>query len=380
LAERKVKLMQGNEACAEGALDAGVRFFAGYPITPATEITETLAARLPKVGGVFLQMEDEIASMAAVIGASIGGVKSLTATSGPGFTLKQENLGYAAMIEIPCVVINVQRGGPSTGLPTLPAQGDVMQARWGTHGDHPIVVLCPSTVYECYDLTVKAVNFSEMLRTPVIVLSDSVVGHLREKVVLPDPAELSIINRKITTATPEEFLPFRPDEDGIPPFVNYGTGYRYHMTSNNHDEGGYPATNNHQIADRLLRRLHDKVENHRKEIVLTEEFMTEDAEVIIFAYGCTARSAYSAVEDARQQGLKVGLIKALTLWPFPFEVVKKYGNRAKVMIVPEMNLGQLVGEVERALKDYPAQVKPLNRVDGRMITPEQIIATIKEVI
>ncbi|MDR3564087.1 MAG: 2-oxoacid:acceptor oxidoreductase subunit alpha [Negativicutes bacterium] len=380
MAKRKARLMQGNEACAEAAIDAGVRFFAGYPITPATEITETLAARLPQVGGIFLQMEDEIASMAAVIGASIGGVKSLTATSGPGFTLKQENLGYAAMVEIPCVVVDVQRGGPSTGLPTLPAQGDVMQARWGTHGDHPIIVLCPSTVNECYDLTIKAVNFSEMLRTPVIVLSDSVVGHLREKVVLPDPDELTIINRKMATATEAEFLPFKPDEDGVPPFMNYGKGSRYHMTSNNHDEGGFPATNNHQIADSLLRRLHDKVESRRQEIVLTEEIMTEDADIIVFAYGCTARSAYSAVEEARQQGLKVGLIKALTLWPFPADVVRKYGHKAKAFIVPEMNLGQLVGEVERALKDYPAQVKPFNRVDGRMITPEQIIAMIKEVI
>jgi 2-oxoglutarate ferredoxin oxidoreductase subunit alpha len=372
--------MQGNEACAKAAIDAGVRFFAGYPITPATEITEILAERLPQVGGVFLQMEDEIASMAAVIGASIGGVKSLTATSGPGFTLKQENLGYAAMVEIPCVVIDVQRGGPSTGLPTLPAQMDVMQSRWGTHGDHPCVVLCPSTVYECYTLTFQAVNFSEMLRTPVIVLSDAVVGHLREKVVLPAAGQLPMIDRKLTTVAPAAYLPFKPDEDGVPPFVSYGKGYRYHMTSNNHDEGGYPATNNHQIADTLLRRLHNKLEHYRRDIVLTEEYLTGDADVIVFAYGSTARSAYSAVEAARQQGLKAGLVKALTLWPFPAEVVRKYGEKVKAVVVPEMNLGQLVGEVERALKDCAARVQPLNRVDGLMITPQQIITTIKEVM
>jgi len=380
LGKHEARLMQGNEACAEAALHAGVKFFAGYPITPATEIMEILAKRLPEVGGVFMQMEDEISSMAAVIGASIGGIKSLTATSGPGFTLKQENIGYAAMVEIPCVIVDVQRGGPSTGLPTLPAQMDVMQARWGTHGDHPIVVLCPSTVYEYYTLTIQAFNFAEMLRTPVIILSDAIVGHLREKVVLPEPGELKIVNRKMTTVEPKDFLPFKPDEDGVPPFVNYGKGYRYHMTSNNHDEGGYPATNNHQIADSLLRRLHDKVENRRSEIVLTEEIMTEDAEVIIFAYGCTARSAYSAVEEARQQGKKVGLIKALTLWPFPSEVLLKYSQQAKHVIVPEMNLGQLAGEVERTLKDCPVKVTRLNRIDGRMITPEQIVATISEVM
>lgn len=376
----KAKLMQGNEACAEAALQAGVRFFAGYPITPATEITEIMATRLPQMGGVFLQMEDEIASMAAAIGASIGGVKVLTATSGPGFTLKQENIGYAAMCEIPCVIVDVQRGGPSTGMPTLPAQMDVMQARWGTHGDHPIVVLCPSTVEEYYRLTISAVNFAEMLRTPVIILSDAVVGHLREKVVLPEASELTVVDRKPVSVPPAEYLPFKPGEDGVPEFVTYGKGYRYHMTSNNHDEGGYPATNDHKVADKLIRRLHDKVEKRRKDIVLTEEVLTDDAEVIIFAYGCTARSAASAVEEARSQGLKVGLVKAMTLWPFPFEVVEKYGNRAKTFIVPEMNMGQLVGEVERTLKDYPAKVVSINRVDGRMITPGQILATVKEVM
>ncbi|WP_236860151.1 2-oxoacid:acceptor oxidoreductase subunit alpha [Candidatus Formimonas warabiya] len=379
MSKKQLKMMQGNEACAEAAIAVGARFFAGYPITPATEIAETLAKLLPQNGGSFIQMEDEIASMAAVIGASIGGVKSMTATSGPGFTLKQENIGYAAMVEIPCVVVNVQRGGPSTGLPTLPAQMDVMQARWGTHGDHPIVVLTPSTVYEFYNLTIKAFNFSEILRTPVLILSDAVVAHLREKVELPDPADIEIINRKKTTAQPDVFLPFRADADGVPPFADYGTGYRYHMTSNNHDESGAPATNNHKVAETLLRRLHDKVEKRRAEIIITEEIMMDDAEIAIFAYGCTARSAYSAVEIARESGIKLGLMKTQTLWPFPREIIEKFASKVKAIIVPEMNMGQIVGEVEKAACKE-TRIIPLNKFDGRMITPNEIISIVKEVI
>jgi 2-oxoglutarate ferredoxin oxidoreductase subunit alpha len=372
--------MQGNEACAEAALAAGCRFFAGYPITPATEIAEILAARLPQVGGTFIQMEDELGSMAAVIGASIGGKKALTATSGPGFTLKQENIGYAAMTQIPCVIVDVQRGGPSTGLPTLPAQGDVMQARWGTHGDHPIIVLAPSTVRETYDLTVTAFNFAEKFRTPVILLSDAVVGHLREKVVLPDPSEIALVERKAPTVPPGEYTPFRPDADGIPPFVPVGRGYRYHMTSNVYDEGGFPATNNHAVARQLMERLHQKIDQHLDEIVLTDEIATQDAEVLVFAYGASARSGKAAVKLARGQGLKAGLLKAKTLWPFPAAQVKRLGQRVKAIIVPEMNTGQLVGEVERAVRRLPVEVLPLNRYDGLMISPEQILAKIKEVM
>lgn len=379
MAEQHVKLLQGNEACAMAALDAGVRFFAGYPITPATEIAEILAKELPKLGGIFIQMEDEIASMGAIIGASIGGMKSLTATSGPGFTLMQENLGYAAMVQVPCVIVDVQRGGPSTGMPTLPSQMDVMQARWGTHGDHPIVVLCPSTVYEYYILTIKAINFSEMLRTPVILLADAIVGHLREKVIIPDSSEIELVERKRAALPAKDFLPFKPDDDDVPPFMPYGIGYRYHMTSNNYDEGGYPATNDSQVAVKLLTRLHRKVEKRRGEIIMMEEIMMDDAEIALFAYGCTARSARSAVETARRQGIKLGLIKALTLWPFPREVVEKYGDKVKVIIVAEMNMGQLVGEVERALKDKKAAVRQVNRFDGKMITPDQILDAVKEV-
>lgn len=377
--KQQVKLLQGNEACALGALAAGVRFFAGYPITPATEIAEILSKELPKVGGTFIQMEDEIASMAAVIGASIGGKKALTATSGPGFTLKQENLGYAAMIQVPCVIVNVQRGGPSTGMPTLPAQMDVMQARWGTHGDHPIIVLCPSTVYENYMLTIKAVNFSEILRTPVIILSDAIIGHIREKVVIPDESEIMVANRKHATLPQENYLPFKPDENDVPEYIPYGTGYRYHMTSNNYDEGGNPATNDHEVANTLLRRLQNKIDIRKDEICMTEEIMMNDAEIAIFAYGCVARSANSAVEMARKKGLKVGLIKPLTLWPFPYDVVKKYGDKIKAVIVAEMNMGQLVGEVERALRKKKADVRQLNRFDGKMITPEQILKVVEEV-
>jgi len=379
MAEQQVKLLQGNEACAIAALNAGVRFFAGYPITPATEIAEILAKELPKLGGIFIQMEDEIASMGAIIGASIGGMKSLTATSGPGFTLMQENLGYAAMVQVPCVIVDVQRGGPSTGMPTLPSQMDVMQARWGTHGDHPIVVLCPSTVYEYYILTIKAINFSEMLRTPVILLADAIVGHLREKVIIPDSSEIKLVERKRAALPAKDFLPFKPDEDDVPPFMPYGIGYRYHMTSNNYDEGGYPATNDSQVAVKLLTRLHRKVERRREEIIMTEEIMMEDADIALFAYGCTARSAHSAVETARRQGIKLGLIKALTLWPFPREVVEKYGDKVKAIIVAEMNMGQLVGEVERALKGKKAAVRQVNRFDGKMITPDQILDAVKEV-
>lgn len=375
----QVKLMQGNEACAEAALAAGVRFFAGYPITPATEIAEILAKRLPEVGGSFIQMEDEIASMAAVIGASIGGVKSLTATSGPGFSLKQENLGYAAMIEMPCVIVNVQRGGPSTGQPTLPSQMDVMQSRWGTHGDHPIVVLSPSTVYEYYMLTIKAVNLSELLRIPVILLSDAVVAHLREKVVLPQPGEIEIIDRKKTAKSPDEYLPYKVEGDEVvPEWAPYGEGYRYHMTSNTFDEGGFPNYTQ-KVAETLYSRFARKLEKYRNEIMITDEIMMDDAEFAIFAYGCTARSAYSAVETLREKGIKAGLIKTQTLWPFPGDVVEKYGDQVKAVIVPEMNMGQLVGEVERSLKNKKAQVRPLNRFDGKMITPDQIFSAVEEV-
>lgn len=372
------RLMQGNEACAEGALAAGVRFFAGYPITPSTEIAEILAERLPQVGGKFIQMEDEIASMAAIIGASLTGTKVLTATSGPGFSLKQENLGFAAMAEVPCVIVNVQRGGPSTGLPTSPAQGEVMQSRWGTHGDHPVIVLSPASVRETFDLTVKAVNFAERYRVPVVLLMDEVIGHMRERVVLPREDEVEVVNRKVPTVGPEEYYAYRPDTDGVPPMAPFGEGYRYHVTGLVHDESGFPSTNP-EVTRKLLARLIDKIEKHKDQIILTEEFQLEGAKIALLAFGCVARSARRAVKEARAADLPVGLLRLATIWPFPEEKVRALAEQVDTIIVPEMNMGQLRLEVERVVAGR-AKVLGLSRIDGEMITPGEILARIGEVL
>lgn len=369
------RLMQGNEAIAEGALAAGARFFAGYPITPSTEIAEILAKKLPLVGGKFIQMEDEISSMAAIIGASLTGAKSLTATSGPGFSLKQENLGFAVIAEVPCVVVNVQRCGPSTGIPTATAQGDIMQARWGTHGDHPAIALCPASVQESYTLTVQAFNLSERFRTPVILLSEEVTGHSRERVILPDPSELKIVNRKKPPAGLEKYNPYQPDEDGVPPMANFCEGYRYHVTGLTHDESGGPTTDAEK-AERLIKRLNNKVMDHLDEITMTESFLVEDAEIIIVAYGATSRSAKSAVKKAREMGIKAGLFRPITIWPFPARETAAVCERAGTVIVPELNLGQLIGEVERAVRGN-TKVMGINRVTGEMITPDEILDVIK---
>jgi 2-oxoglutarate ferredoxin oxidoreductase subunit alpha len=369
----KARLMQGNEAVAEGALAAGVLFYAGYPITPSTEIAEIMAKKLPFIGGTFIQMEDELGSMAAIIGASLTGLKTLTATSGPGFSLKQENLGYAIATEVPCVVVNVQRGGPSTGLPTSPAQADIMQARWGTHGDHPIIVLTPSSVQECYELTVTAFNFAEEFRIPVILLMDEVIGHLREKVVLPQ--ELTIVNRKKPTVPPGEYIPYENDESMIPAMANFGDGYRYHVTGLTHDEKGLP-TGNPEVTKKFLQRLTQKLNPYLDRIQLVEEEQLNDAEVIVVAYGCTARSALEAVHIARSDGQKVGLFRPITIWPFPQKQLAKYTD-CKYLVV-EMNSGQLVGEVEKIF-GYKA-VERLNRMDGELITPPEILDRIRKVI
>lgn len=370
------KLLQGNEAIVEGALRAGCKFFAGYPITPATEISEVMSQRLPAVDGTFIQMEDEIASMGAVIGASLAGAKSMTATSGPGFSLMQENIGYACIAEVPCVVVNVMRGGPSTGLPTSPAQGDVMQARWGTHGDHPIIALCPSTVRECYELTIKAFNFSEKYRNPVILLLDEVVAHMREKITLNNE-EIDIFNRVKPTVPPEWYIPYEDTPVGIPPMANFGDGYRYHVTGLTHDVRGFPTSRPDEI-DPFIRRLFRKISQNFADLQIGEFFMTEDATVSVIAYGCVARSAKRAVIDARERGIKAGLLKLNTIWPFMRIFVEKVLQTSSCVIIPEMNMGQISREVKRVNKG-DAKVFTINKVDSTIITPTEILNRIREV-
>jgi 2-oxoglutarate ferredoxin oxidoreductase subunit alpha len=365
------ELTQGNRASALGALAAGCRFFGGYPITPSTEIAEIMSRELPKLGGKFIQMEDEIASIAAVIGASVGGLKSMTATSGPGFSLMQENIGYAAEAEIPCVIVNVMRAGPSTGLPTNPSQGDVMQARWGTHGDHPIIALAPASVREAHDLTVTAFNFSEKYRTPVMVLMDAVVGHMREKVDLPELRAEDIVNREMPTVPPEWYEPFGSPPSDVPALAPFGEGYRYHITGLLHDARGFPTSRLDEIQP-WLDRIFRKIDRHPGEICMWEEDGLEDARVVVVAYGSTARSARQAIKIARARfGRKVGLLRLKTLWPFPEAVVERAAENAQRVIVAEMNLGQIALEVERVVGRH--KVLRVGRADGQIVTPQQIV-------
>jgi 2-oxoglutarate ferredoxin oxidoreductase subunit alpha len=368
-----LQLVQGNEACAEGAIAAGARFFAGYPITPSTEIAEVLSWRLPQVGGRFVQMEDEIASMAAVVGASMAGVKSLTATSGPGFSLMQETIGYASMVQAPCVIINVMRGGPSTGLPTDPAQGDVMQARWGTHGEHSIIALCPSSVMECFSLTVEAFNLSESYRTPVIVLSDACIGHMREAVELPGEDEIRVAERGWPGCEPEEYDTTASTIDNIMPAPPLGSRYTVHATGLVHDRrhSNLADTARPEVASDLGDYLREKIYHHRDAIVRVEELEMSDAEVAVFAYGSVARSAKAAMRWARSRGIRVGLVRPLTLWPFPTRAVDFMAEQVRTVIVPEMNIKQMSWEV-RAAVGGRAKVVDHGRVDGRLITPEEI--------
>ena len=372
--QKRIQVISGNEACAEGALAAGMRFYAGYPITPSSEIAEILSEKLPEVGGCFIQMEDEIGAMGAIVGASLAGTKSMTATSGPGFSLKQENIGYAAMVEAPCVVVNVQRGGPSTGLPTLPSQGDVMQARWGTHGDHPVIALVPNSVRETFELTVRAFNLSEKYRVPVILLMDEIIGHVNEKVVLPDPEEYEIVNRTKPTVPPEKYLPYQHTDSDIPPMANFGEGYRYHVTALSHDETGFP-TNNPSEIERLIVRLNRKIERYQDDIIQVKEELLDDAHIGVFAYGSTSRSARRAIQMAREKGIRAGLLRPLTLWPFPESAVRKLADKVSHIIVPELNLGQIAHEVEWASCRKPKIVR-VNRVDGEPINPLQILDAI----
>lgn len=364
------RLLQGNEACAEAAIAAGCRFYAGYPITPSSEIAEYMARRLPEVGGTFIQMEDEMASIAACIGASLAGVRAMTATSGPGFSLMQENLGYACLAEIPIVVVDVQRVGPSTGMPTLPSQGDVMQARWGTHGDHPIVVLVPASVAEYYELTVKAFQISETLRTPVVLLADEVVAHMRE--VVSVPAEVTVNERPTPAVPPEAYVPYRvsaPDE--VPPMAVLGSGYRFHVTGLYHGEDGFP-TNDPRVAESLIRRLHAKIEARRDLLTLATRHYLEDADVVVIAYGSPVRAALRAVREARALGVRAGLLQLSCIWPFPSHLVRELAQQVRALLVPEMNLGQLAGEVERAAAGL-VPVRSLSRVGGELFTPQEIL-------
>ena len=372
-----IKLLQGNEACAEGALYAGCTFFAGYPITPSTEVAEYLARRLPLIRGAFLQMEDEIAAMAAVIGGSLAGRKSLTATSGPGFSLKQENIGFAALTEIPCVIVNVMRGGPSTGVPTGPGQSDIMQCRWGTHGDHPAICLTPAYVQEIFSETVRAFNLSEKYRTPVVIAFDEIVGHMRERIEIPEPGVLPVVDRTKPDCTPEKYLPYDDSGGDIPPMANFFEGYRYHVTGLNHGPDGFPVNASPRIHTDEM-RLMRKVEANRKDIIRYEEFLTEDADVVVFGYGISGRSARTAVESARAEGVKAGLFRPLTIWPFPEEEVSAIASRVKRIVVPELSLGQIIFEVERCAKGR-CRVEGIYRVDGDPITPAQILEKVKEV-
>jgi len=370
--------MSGDEACAEGAISAGCKFFAGYPITPATEIAERMSERLPEVGGTYVQMEDELASMAAILGASWGGARAMTATSGPGFSLMMENIGLGVMLETPCVVVNIQRAGPSTGLPTLTAQGDMMQARWGSHGHYSIIALCPDSPQEIFDLTIEAFNLSERYRVPVLVMSEAAVGHMYEKVVIPPVSEIEIISRRKPTVPPDEYLPFKADADLVPPMANTGEGYRFHVTGLTHDERGYPAMNA-EAQDRLIRRLVDKIEKNKNEITKLEENGIDGAEVVVCSYGVSARVSLVAVERARKEGIKVGTLRFITVWPFPEDRIREIAKKVKAFVVPEINYGQIALEVERCAGGM-AKTILVPHMGGTVHNPETILDAIKQAV
>ncbi len=339
--------ISGDEACAEAAISSGCRFFAGYPITPATEIAERMAERMPEIGGVYIQMEDELASMNAVLGAAWGGAKAMTATSGPGFSLMMENLGLGLMTETPCVLVDVQRGGPSTGLPTLVGQADMMQARWGSHGSYEIIALCPGSPQEFFDLTIEAFNLSEKYRTPVLVMADEAVGHMTERVVIPPADSIELFPRRKPAVPPEQYLPFAGGADGVPAMACAGEGYHLHVTGLTHDERGYPVTTNPAVQERLIHRLVSKIRDNRADIVHVESDGLEDAEVIVVAYGITARIALWPIEMARSEGIKVGWLKLVTVWPFPEDLIRTLARNIRAFVVPEINYGQIALEVER---------------------------------
>lgn len=369
--------MNGDHACCEGALAAGCRFFGGYPITPATEIAERMSRRLPECGGIYIQMEDELASIAAVLGASWGGVKAMTSTSGPGFSLMMENIGLGLCTETPCVICNVQRAGPSTGLPTLVAQGDMMQARWGSHGHYEVIALSPSSPQEMFDFTIQAFNLSEQYRLPVFVMADEVVGHMNERVIIPREEDIKIANRRKPSVSPAEFKPYQADPDGIAPMANCGDGYRIHVTGLTHDERGYPVMDDatqKQMTDRLIR----KIKNNRHKIIQTENFYLDDAQIVVVAYGISARSARQAMHEARAKGISVGFIKLNTVWPFPEELIRSLAPRLKALIMPEINAGQMVLELERCAGGA-CPVELVSHFGGALIHPSSILDAITKV-
>ena len=367
--------LSGNEACAEGAIAAGCRFFAGYPITPSTEVAEHLAERLPEVGGIFVQMEDEIASMNAILGAAWGGKKTMTATSGPGFSLMMENLGLGVMTETPCVLVNVQRGGPSTGLPTLVGQGDMMQARWGSHGPYEIIALSPSSPQEFFDFTIKAFNLSEQWRVPVLVMADEVVGHMTEKVTIPEQDSINLVARRTPRVSPEKYRPYEPDEDLVPQMAIAGTGYRMHITGLTHDRKGYPVINE-EAQGELVQRLVDKIRRNRNKIIEYQEDMCDGADVIVCSYGISARTSLLPIEKARDEGIKVGLLKLVVVWPFPEERIDRLAGNCKGFVVPEINFGQISLEVERCAHGK-AKVIQVPHAGGGIHDPEKVLEAIR---
>lgn len=371
-----VHFMDGDHACCEGALAAGARFAAGYPITPSTEVVERFAARIPTVGGLFIQMEDELAASIAILGAVWAGAKAFTVTSGPGFSLMMEHVGLAVMTETPCVIVNVQRGGPSTGLPTLPAQADMMQARWGSHGDYEIIALSPNSPQECFDLTVRAFNLAEQYRTPVMFMMDEVVGHMTEKVVIPPAEEIEVYPRRYTKKAPGEYRPFEPCEDLVPEMARAGDGYRFHVTGVTHDERGYPVITP-EAQDRLVRRLKEKIRRAAGELAFYEEEGTDDADVIVVSYGITSRVAQRAIDLARAKGIRVGKLRLITIWPFPDDKIRQLARRTGAFVVPELNLGQIVREVERAAGGA-ARTYGVPHAGGTVHRPEQILSVIEE--
>ncbi len=368
--------IHGDAASAEGALAAGCRFFAGYPITPATEVAERMSQRLPQVDGVYIQMEDEIASMAAILGASWGGVKSMTSTSGPGFSLMMENIGLGMMTETPCVVVNIQRAGPSTGLPTLVGQADIMQARWGSHGDYGCIALAPSSPQECFDLTIEAFNLSETYRLPVFLMADEVVGHMTERVVIPEREKIRVVNRAKPEVAPGDYLGFDTVGPMPAPMAVVGEGYHVHVTGLTHDERGYPVITD-AVQERNVRHLVDKIRRHADDIIRVETIGLDDAEVVVIAYGCTGRVARQAVEDMIQSGRKVGLIRLLTVWPFPSKLIRELAPRIKAFVVPEINYGQISYEVERTAGGL-AQTVLMALMGGSIHTPEEIVEVVEE--